>query len=103
ILLTLGTGLGLTSLSPWSSGSSNAKAFGFAAVIWVCVASILTSGLGGFLGVFLGGRLPRRWLGVDVDEMHFRDTAHGFLSWAAATLFTAAALTSAVTGLVRAG
>ena len=99
ILLTLGTGLGLTSISPWSSGASNAKAFGFAAVIWVCVTSILTSGLGGYLA----GRLRRRWLAVDVDEIHFRDTAHGFLSWAVATLFTAAILTSAAAGVVRTG
>ncbi|RZF26493.1 hypothetical protein EVC45_27600 [Paraburkholderia sp. UYCP14C] len=99
ILLTLGTGLGLTSLSPWSSGTANAKAFGFAAVIWVCVTSILTSGLGGYLA----GRLRRRWLDVDADEMHFRDTAHGFLSWAVATLFTAAILTSAVSGIARIG
>jgi hypothetical protein len=97
ILLTLGTGLGLTSISPWSSGASNAKAFGFAAVIWICVTSILTSGLGGYLA----GRLRRRWLAVDVDEIHFRDTAHGFLSWAVATLFTAAILSSAVSGGVR--
>ena len=99
ILLTLGTGLGLTSLSPWSSGASNAKAIGFAAVVWVCVTSILTSGLGGYLA----GRLRGRWLAVDADEIHFRDTAHGFLSWAVATLFTAAILTSAVSGIVRAG
>jgi hypothetical protein len=99
ILLTLGTGLGLTAISPWSSGTSNAKAFGFSAVLWVCVTSILTSGLGGYLA----GRLRRRWLAVDVDEMHFRDTAHGFLSWAVATLLTAAILTSAVSGIVRTG
>lgn len=99
ILLTLGTGLGLTALSPWSTAGTNAKAFGFAAVIWVCVTSILTSGLGGYLA----GRLRRRWVAVDVDEMHFRDTAHGFLSWAVATLFTAAVLTSAVSGIVRTG
>ncbi|RFU48937.1 hypothetical protein [Paraburkholderia sp. DHOC27] len=99
ILLTLGTGLGLTSLSPWSSGTSNAKAFGFAAVVWVCVTSILTSGLGGYLA----GRLRRRWLSIDADEIHFRDTAHGFLSWAVATLFTAAVLTSAVSGIVKTG
>ncbi|MFM0341883.1 hypothetical protein [Paraburkholderia fungorum] len=99
ILLTLGTGLGLTSISPWSSGPSNAKAFGFAAVVWVCVTSILTSGLGGYLT----GRLRSRWLAVDTDEIHFRDTAHGFLSWAVATLFTAAILTSAASGVVRAG
>jgi hypothetical protein len=99
ILLTLGTGLGLTAISPWSSGTSNAKAFGFAAVIWVCVTSILTSGLGGYLA----GRLRRRWLAVDADEIYFRDTAHGFLSWAVATLFTAAVLTSTVSGIVRSG
>lgn len=99
ILLTLGTGLGLTALSPWSSGTSNAKAFGFAAVVWVCVTSILTSGLGGYLA----GRLRRRWLAVSADEIHFRDTAHGFLSWAVATLLTAAILTSAVSGVVHAG
>lgn len=99
ILLTLGTGLGLTSISPWSSAPSNAKAFGFAAVLWVCVTSILTSGLGGYLA----GRLRTRWLAADVDEIHFRDTAHGFLSWAVATLLTAAVLTSAVSGVVRTG
>ncbi|WP_222105823.1 hypothetical protein [Paraburkholderia sp. BCC1885] len=99
ILLTLGTGLGLTSISPWSSGAANAKAFGFAAVVWVCVTSILTSGLGGYLA----GRLRSRWLAIDTDEIHFRDTAHGFLSWAVATLLTAAILASAVTGVVRSG
>jgi hypothetical protein len=99
ILLTLGTGLGLTAISPWSSGTSNAKAFGFAAVVWVCVTSILTSGLGGYLA----GRLRRRWSAIDADEIHFRDTAHGFLSWAVATLFTAGILTSAISGVVRSG
>ncbi|MFM0557837.1 hypothetical protein P0D69_43925 [Paraburkholderia sediminicola] len=99
ILLTLGTGLGLTSISPWSSGPSNAKAFGFAAVVWVCITSILTSGLGGYLA----GRLRSRWLAIGLDEIHFRDTAHGFLSWAVATLLMAAILTSAASGIARAG
>lgn len=97
ILLTLGTGLGLTAISPWSSGPSNAKAFGFAAVVWICVTSILTSGLGGYLA----GRLRSRWLLIDNDEVHFRDTAHGFLSWAVATLLTAAVLTSTLSGVAR--
>lgn len=99
ILLTLGTGLGLTAISPWSSGTSNAKAFGVAAVVWVCVTSILTSGLGGYLA----GRLRRRWPAADADEIHFRDTAHGFLSWAVATLLAAGILASAVSGVVRSG
>ncbi|GJH05944.1 hypothetical protein [Paraburkholderia terrae] len=99
ILLMLGTGLGLTSLSPWSPPSSNTKAFGFAAIVWVCVTSILTSGLGGYLA----GRLRVRWVAADVDEIHFRDTAHGFLSWAVATLMTAAVVTSVASGIVKAG
>ncbi|WP_235429636.1 hypothetical protein [Paraburkholderia fungorum] len=38
---------------------------------------------------------------IDNDEVHFRDTAHGFLSWAVATLLTAAVLTSTLTGVAR--
>ncbi|MCC8400598.1 hypothetical protein LJ655_01595 [Paraburkholderia sp. MMS20-SJTN17] len=100
ILLALGTGLGLSTLSPWTSpGGGSGKAFGVAAIVWICVTQILTSGLGGYLA----GRLRRRWIAADADEIHFRDTAHGFLSWAAATLFTAAVLTTALAGLVHAG
>ncbi len=101
ILLTLGTGLGLSTLSPWSSpdAGSSAKAFGVAAIVWICVTQILTAGLGGYLA----GRLRRRWGGVDLDEVHFRDTAHGFLSWAVATLFTAALLMAALSGLAHTG
>jgi hypothetical protein len=86
ILLALGTGLGLAALSPWRAASASAGAFGFAAIIWVCVTQILTSGLGGYLA----GRFRHRWPAVDADEVYFRDTAHGFLAWALATLATAA-------------
>lgn len=86
ILLTLGTGLGLAAVSPWRAAGETAAKFGVAAVIWVCVTQILTSGLGGYLA----GRLRRRWPAVDPDEVYFRDTAHGFLTWALATLATAA-------------
>nr|WKF60843.1 hypothetical protein HUO10_005365 [Paraburkholderia busanensis] len=99
ILLTLGSGLGLASISPWSTPGESAERFGIAAVIWVCVTQILASGLGGFLA----GRLRRRWVAIHVDETYFRDTAHGFLSWALATLITAALLASAVSGLFHAG
>ena len=86
ILLTLGAGLGLAALSPWRSASASAGTFGVAAIIWVFVTQILTSGLGGYLA----GRLRHRWPAVELDEVYFRDTAHGFLSWALATLATAA-------------
>jgi hypothetical protein len=50
------------------------------------------SGLGGYLA----GRLRTKWASVHTDEVYFRDTAHGFLAWATATLVTAAFLGSAV-------
>jgi hypothetical protein len=99
ILLTLGTGLGLAALSPWRSASASATTFGVAAVIWVCVTQILTSGLGGYLA----GRLRHRWPLVETDEVYFRDTAHGFLSWAVATLATAALVAAMLPTAERAG
>lgn len=99
ILLTLGTGLGLSSLSPWPGSGAHAKTFGVAAVIWICVTQVMSAGLGGYLA----GRLRRHWPGIGTDETHFRDTAHGFLAWALATLLSAAILTSAISGLAREG
>lgn len=99
ILLALGTGLGLAALSPWRSASTSASTFGFAAILWVCVTQILTSGLGGYLA----GRLRHRWPVVELDEVYFRDTAHGFLTWALATLATAAVFAAMLPVAGRAG
>lgn len=99
ILLTLGAGLGLAALSPWHSASASAAKFGIAAIVWVCVTQILTSGLGGYLA----GRLRHRWPAVHVDEVYFRDTAHGFLSWALATLATAALFAAMLPAAEHAG
>lgn len=99
ILLTLGTGLGLSSLSPWPGSGAHAKAFGFAAVVWVCVTQVMSAGIGGYLA----GRLRRHWPSASAEETHFRDSAHGFLAWSLATLLTAIVLTSAVSGLAREG
>lgn len=98
ILLTLGTGLGLSSLSPWPNDGTPAKAFGVAAIVWILVSQIMSAGLGGYLA----GRLRHTWPGLNSDEAHFRDTAHGFLAWSLATLVTAAFLTSAVAGAGKA-
>jgi hypothetical protein len=103
ILLVLGTGLGLTSLSPYAGSGASAMALGLSAIVWVMVTQALASGMGGYLA----GRLRSRWVATHSDEVYFRDTAHGFLSWAIASLVTAALLTSAigtvVGGAVKAG
>ncbi|WP_011298061.1 MULTISPECIES: hypothetical protein [Cupriavidus] len=95
ILLMLGSGLGLAAISPWAPAGESAARFGVAAIVWICVTQIFASGLGGYLA----GRLRKRWVAVHGDETYFRDTAHGFLSWASATLVTAIFVTSAASGL----
>lgn len=99
ILLLLGTGLGLSSVSPWSFEGVSAETFGWSTIGWISFTSIAASGLGGYLS----GRLRTKWVSVDRDESFFRDTAHGFLSWAVATLLTAALLTSAVGAILGTG
>lgn len=96
ILLVLGVGLGLSAVPPWSQAGMAATTFGVSTILWVTLTQVLASGMGGYLA----GRLRTRWLSVQRDEVYFRDTAHGFLSWAVATLATAAVLTSAVTSIV---
>lgn len=99
ILLLLGTGLGFSSVSPWTNQGASVAAVGVAAILWVTFTQLAASGLGGYLA----GRLRTKWAGLHTDEVYFRDTAHGFLAWAVATLLTATLLTSVVGSIVGAG
>jgi hypothetical protein len=99
ILLLVGSGMGLTMVSPWSSESSSAATVGVSAAIWLVVVQWLSSALGGYLT----GRLRTKWAAAHTDEVFFRDTAHGFLSWALATLFVAGFLASSLASLAGAG
>jgi len=99
ILVILGVGLGLSSVSPWSFEGVTAETFGWSSIAWLTFTAIAASGLGGYLA----GRLRTKWGNLHGDETYFRDTAHGFVSWAVATLLTAALLTSAIGGILGAG
>lgn len=99
ILLLLGSGVGLTMVSPWSGESSSAATVGITAAIWLVVVQWLSSALGGYLT----GRLRTKWAVIHTNEVFFRDTAHGFLSWALATVFVAGFLASSLTSLAGAG
>lgn len=96
ILLSLGFGLGFSAISPWADRGASATALGTSTIIWLFVMQIAASGLGGYLA----GRLRTKWASVHTDEVYFRDTAHGFLAWATATLVTAAFLGSAVASAI---
>lgn len=96
ILLALGSGLGLSAISPWAYQGASTTTLGVGAIVWLVVMSAAASALGGYIA----GRLRVRWLGVDADESYFRDSVHGFLAWALATIVSAAVLTSAASSMV---
>lgn len=99
ILLMLGVGLGLSAVSPWANNGISAATFGVSTILWVTLTQLLSCSMGGYLA----GRLRTRWVAVQTDEIYFRDTAHGFLAWAVASLVTAALLTSAIGSIVGIG
>lgn len=92
ILLVLGTGLGLSLASPWGPRTMGPEALGITSIVWIVFTSLVASCTGGYLA----GRLRTKWISIHTDEVYFRDTAHGFLAWAIATLATAALFTSLI-------
>lgn len=91
ILLALGAGLGLSSISPWSQNGLSASEFGTATIVWLIVMQIAACSMGGYLA----GRLRTKWVNVHTDEVFFRDTAHGFLVWAVGLVISASLLAAA--------
>lgn len=99
ILMLVGSGLGLTIISPWTGSSASVTTFAVSSAVWLVVVQWLSSALGGYLT----GRLRTKWAGIHTNEVFFRDTAHGFLAWALATLLVAGVLASALSSIIGSG
>jgi hypothetical protein len=99
VLTSLGAGLGLTSVSAWPNAGASATTFTISAGIGLIVVQWLSSALGGFIT----GRLRTKWTGLHTHEVFFRDTAHGFLSWALATILGTLLLTAVASSIVGGG
>ncbi|HEX3710136.1 MAG TPA: hypothetical protein VHV56_09635, partial [Pseudolabrys sp.] len=74
IFVSLGTGIGLTVSSPYSSTGS--AAFTIGGAIWLIFAETVAFTAGGYLA----GRLRIRDH-IPGPETVFRDAAHGFMVW----------------------
>lgn len=88
LLVLLGAGFGLAAISPWPHAGAGAAKIGAAAVIWL----VVTQWIAALLGGYITGRLRTKWVGAHSHEVFFRDTAHGFVAWAVATVVGAAFL-----------
>jgi hypothetical protein len=96
VLLAFGTGLGLSMVSPWTGSGVSATTFKITTGLYLIVIAMISSSIGGYLA----GRLRSGWDGVHGDEVYFRDTAHGFVAWALASVLGAAVLASPATSLI---
>lgn len=90
-LVTLGAGIGFAALSPWPRAGASATEFTMLMAIAYIVVQWLSAGIGGYVT----GRLRSRWATLHTHEVFFRDTAHGLITWASATL-----LVSTVTAII---
>jgi hypothetical protein len=102
VFVSLAAGLGLTTISAWPNVGASATTFTIGTGIGLIVVQWISSGIGGYIT----GRLRTKWVGVHTYEVFFRDTAHGFLTWALATavgtMFLASAASSVVGGGIHA-
>jgi len=90
VLVAFGAGLGLSAVSPWTNSGVSASTFSTGTGIYLVIVAVMSSAVGGYLAA----RLRTKWVNVHTHEAFFRDTAHGFLAWAFATLLSATALGS---------
>jgi hypothetical protein len=96
VFMAFGAGMGFSAVSPWASSGVSATTFSVGTGIYLIGIAMLSSTVGGYLA----GRLRTRWSAVHTDEIYFRDTAHGFMAWACATVLSAALLGAAGTAIV---
>ena len=82
-LLATGFGLDL------SSGGVASRASLAAFTPQVGAIAVAIQVIAGAFGGYVAGRLRHVWTEAHADEMHFRDTAHGLIAWALATVLGA--------------
>jgi hypothetical protein len=98
IVVAFGIGAGLSVVSPWEGEGISATTASWSAGLFLVVVAMISSTFGGYIT----GRLRPGWDDVNVDERFFRDTAHGFVTWAFATVLTVTVLAGAGTHLLAA-
>lgn len=98
ILVAFGVGVGFSVISPWSGQGVSASTFTIGGGIFLIVVAMLSSTVGGYIA----GRLRPQWTTVHSHERYFRDSAHGLVTWAVATIAVATILGGALTSVVGA-
>ncbi len=98
IVVAFGVGAGLSVISPWNGEGISSTTASWAAGLFLVAVAMIASTFGGYIT----GRLRHGWEDVNIQERFFRDTAHGLVAWAFATVLTATVLAGAGTHLLAA-
>lgn len=96
VLAALGSGLGLSMVSPWGDGPS-ATTVGWLTAVWVVIVEILSFATGGYVAARMRRAYPAT---VHTNEVGLRDGMHGFVVWAFAVVVSAWIIGGAAAGLV---
>jgi hypothetical protein len=99
ILIPLGSAFGLAAFSVYTATAGTAVAFTLGMAIWLVVMQWTSSAIGGYIA----GRLRVKWAELHSDEVFFRDTAHGFIAWAVATIVTVGLVVGFTASTVQTG
>lgn len=100
VLVVLGSAFGFGAMSPFAGDGLSLTTISVVTIIWLIFTQIFASIAGGYVA----GRVRIRW-SIHPDEVFFRDTVHGFLTWAVASafMFAIAGLAAGTGSVVGAG
>ncbi|MPY71430.1 MAG: hypothetical protein GEU92_15255 [Alphaproteobacteria bacterium] len=99
VLLTFGSAIGLSMVSPFEGEGASGTLFAIALalwLLWVIVSSFIAGG-------YLAGRMRRRMPDATPHEVEMRDGAHGLTVWAVGIVVAAVLATAGVSGVVTGG
>ncbi len=96
LVVAFGVGVGFSVVSPWADQGVSSTTFTIAAGVFLIVVAMIPSTIGGYIA----GRLRSRWQTVHEHERYFRDSAHGLIVWALATVAIAGFLGGPITHIL---
>lgn len=96
LVFAFGIGGGLAIVSPWQGEGVSATTFSWVAGIALVCLGIIASVFGGYIT----GLLRHGWEDITEDDRYFRDTIHGFVTWALATILTVLVIGAAGTHIL---
>jgi hypothetical protein len=92
IIVSLGTGIGMVLVSPYSYSSPSASTMTIIGALWLVFAQAVGFATGGYVA----GRLRRPPTPMHDNEVKFRDGAHGLVVWAIGVVVSSLILAAAV-------